>query len=348
MKKLPLLFATMFLAACSGAQNSPSSTTSSAMNTASDPKAVVAELDGEKITEADLNEVIAPQLTRIQSQVFEIKQQGLDALIEDKLVTREAKKRGISTEELMKVEVLQKVGEISDKEVEDFYNQNKDRLQGRTLEELKAPIKQQMFARKASIYRNNLIDRLKGEAKVNILLEAPKSDVSVDDDPSLGTKGAAVTIIEFTDYQCPFCAKARPTVKQLVKEYGDKIHYVLRDYPLEFHPLAKKAAEAAQCAGDQGKYWEFSEALWTHQPALEPEKLKEYAVELKLDSAKFNDCLDQGKYSAEVDKDAADGAKAGVNGTPSFFINGTPLFGAQPIEKFREVVDKALEKAKKS
>lgn len=353
MKKLFIPLIGLALSACCGGKeaSAPSTTTSSASSAAiavADPKAVVAEIDGEKVTDADLTQSVAAQLSRIQSQVFEIKQQGLDALIEEKLIAKEAKKRSIGSEELIKVEVLEKVGEIPDQEVEDFYNQNKGRLGGRTLEEVKGPIKQQMLARKASIYRNNLIDRLKGESKVKILLEAPKVDVSVDDDPSMGSKNAPVTIVEFTDYQCPFCAKARPTVKQLIAEYGDKVYYVLRDYPLDFHPNAKKAAEAAQCAGDQGKYWEYSDMIWANQGTIDPANLKKFAADLKLDTKKFDACLDTGKYTAEVEKDFADGNKAGVSGTPSFFINGTPIFGAHPLEKFKELVDRALEKAKQS
>jgi len=348
MKKLSVLLTALFLAGCCQGQSGPAPAAPGAPAAAADSKAVVAEIDGEKITDADLSQAVAGQLSRVQAEIFEIKQQGLDAMIEQKLVAKEAKKRGVSAEELIKVEVLEKVGEIPDREVEDFYNQNKARLGGRTLEEVKGPIKQQMFARKASIYRNNLIDRLKSEAKVVVLLEAPKVEVSVDDDPSMGNKKAPVVIVEFTDYQCPFCAKARPAIKQLLAEYGDKIHYVLRDYPLDFHPLAKKAAEAAQCAGDQGKYWEYSDLLWANQGALDAASLKKYAGELKLDAKKFDACLDEGKYAAEVDKDFADGAKAGVSGTPSFFINGVPLTGAQPFEKFKEIVDRALAKKSQS
>jgi protein-disulfide isomerase len=259
---------------------------------------------------------------------------------------KEAKKRGITVDQLLKAEVTDKVGEIPDKEIEDFYIQNKDRLAGHTLEELKAPIRQQMFARKSSIYRTNFVDRLKSAADIKILMEPPRVEVSIDDDPMKGDKNAAVTIIEFTDYQCPFCGRARPTVKQLISDYGNKIHYVLRDFPLDFHPYAKKAAEAADCAGDQGKYWDYSDLLWQNQRALEVSDLKKYAGQLKLDQKKFDTCLDSGQFTAEVSKDQADGLKAGVNGTPTFFINGQMLSGALPIDKFKEVIDEELKNPK--
>ncbi len=349
MKKIAILSAVLLLSACSGTHSGPSAAAPSAPAPAApagDAKTVVAHLDGEDITEADLNKAIAGQLSRIQSEIYQVKKDGLDQMIEDKLLEKEAKKRNLVVEALLKVEVLDKVGEISDQEIADFYNQNKARVGNRTLEELKQPIKQQLFAHKASVYRNNLIDRLKSAANIDILLEAPTVDVSIDDDPMKGSKDAKVTIIEFTDYQCPFCGKARPIVKELISDYGDKIHYVLRDFPLEFHPFAKKAAEAADCAGDQGKYWEYSDILWANQGALQVPDLKKYAGSLNLDQKKFDECLDQDKFSAEVEKDQADGMKAGVNGTPSFFINGQAVTGALPIEKFKEIIDSELKKKK--
>lgn len=257
-------------------------------------------------------------------------------------MSKEAKKRGVTVNELLKIEIFDKVGKISDEEVRIFFEDNKARLQGRSLDDLKEPIRSQLLARKASLYRMNFLDRLRSAADLKILLAPPKIEVSADDDPSKGGKGAKVTIIEFTDYQCPFCSKVRPTVKQLVTDYGDKVRYVLRDFPLEFHPSAKKAAEAAQCAGDQDKYWEYSDVLWDNQKSLEVADLKRYAGELKLDQKKFDACLDDGKYSAEVDKDQADGAKAGVNGTPTFFINGRVLSGALPLDEFKKIIDAEL------
>lgn len=340
MKKFLLLISLVVLNACSG--NQPAPAPSSPTLVVSDSKTVLAEVDGEKITEETLNEVIAGQLAQIQSQVYDIKKQGLDNLIDERLIAKEAKKRGVTVDELFKVEVADKVGTISDEEVQIFYNDNKDKLGGRTFDELKQAIKAELTNRKARLYRANFLDRLKSASSIKIMLAPPKVQVSADDDPSKGGKDAKVTVIEFTDYQCPFCGKVRPTVKQLVADYGDKVRYVLRDYPLEFHPSAKKAAEAAQCAGDQGKYWEYGDILWSNQKSLDVPDLKRYAGELKLDQKKFDACLDDGKYTAEVDKDQADGSKAGVNGTPTFFINGRVLSGALPLDQFKQIIDAEL------
>ncbi|HCU23437.1 MAG TPA: hypothetical protein DF383_00330, partial [Deltaproteobacteria bacterium] len=288
---------------------------------APDPKALVAEVDGEKITYEDLDKVIGSQLIQLQSQAYEIKSQGIDAIVEKKLFEKEAKKRGISVEELLKVEVLGKIGDISDQEVAAIYNQNKAQFAGHSLEELSPAIKQQLRARQAASRRQSFLDSLKAQAKITVLLKPFRIEVGAGSAPGLGPESAPVQIIEFTDYECPYCGRAHPIVQQVLQTYGDKVHYVLRDFPLEFHSSAKKAAEAAHCAGDQDKYWPYGEVLWKNQKALDVASLKKYAAELKLDTQKFDACLDEGKYSAEVEKNIADGIKAGVNGTPAFFIN---------------------------
>ena len=346
MKKFLLLFSLVLFNACGSGQ--PAKPASSPTLVTGDSKAVVAELDGEKITEENLNDIIAGRLAQIQSQVYEVKKEGLDALIDERVLTKEAKKRGVTVDQLLQAEVLDKVGTISDEEVAIFFEDNKARLGGRSLEELKQPIKSQLQARKATLYRVNFLDRLKSASEIKILLAPPKVEISADDDPSKGGKDAKVTVIEFTDYQCPFCSKVRPTVNQLVLDYGDKVRYVLRDFPLDFHPSAKKAAEAAQCAGDQDKYWQYSDVLWNNQKSLETPDLKRYATELKLDQKKFDTCLDDGKYAAEVDKDLADGVKAGVNGTPTFFINGRVLSGALPLDEFKKIIEAELAGGNKS
>ena len=171
-----------------------------------------------------------------------------------------------------------------------------------------------------------------------------------DDDAFLGKKNAPVTLIEFTDYQCPFCSRhATQTSPQIIKEYVDtgKVKYVLRDFPLGFHSNAQKAAEATECADDQGKFWEMHDKLFENTQALDVASLKSYASALGLNSSKFDDCLDSGKYEQEVKDDMADGQASGITGTPGFVIldkkgKGTKLSGAQPFAKFKEALDAAL------
>ena len=171
-------------------------------------------------------------------------------------------------------------------------------------------------------------------------------EVDVDDDPSKGSDDAPVIMIEFSDFQCPFCARFwRDTLPQIEREYIEtgKVKFVYRDYPLGFHQYAQKAAEAAECADEQGKFWEYHDKLF-ETGALDIISLKQHAVELGLDTEKFNSCLDSGEMAAEVQKDFQDGQAAGVTGTPAFFINGQLVSGAQPFSVFKQVMDSELSK----
>jgi protein-disulfide isomerase len=172
-------------------------------------------------------------------------------------------------------------------------------------------------------------------------------DVSADDDPSQGPADAKVTVIEFSDFQCPYCARFQAdTLPQIMQNYGDKIRFVYRDFPLtSLHQYALKAAEASQCANEQGAYWKYHDMLFQNQSALDDASLKNYAATLQLDTATFNQCLDSDKYMSEVQKDYQDGLAAGVQGTPAFFVNGNLIEGAQPYAVFKAAIDQALAKA---
>lgn len=182
-------------------------------------------------------------------------------------------------------------------------------------------------------------------------------DVSADDDAVLGDKNAPVTLIEFSDFQCPFCRKfAEDTLPQLKKEYIDtgKAKLVYRDYPLPFHAGATPAAEGGECAKEQGKFWQYHDTLFQEQAKqgngtveFTVDDLKKWAVQAGLNGNSFNQCLDSGKYKDEVAKDLADGEKAGVSGTPTTFVNGTPIVGAQPFAALKTVIDEELKKASK-
>lgn len=172
-------------------------------------------------------------------------------------------------------------------------------------------------------------------------------NVSMDDDEVKGDANAPVTIIEFSDYECPFCSRyVEETMPQVVKEYIDtgKVKYVFRDFPLSFHENAQKAAEAAECAGEQGKYWAYHDILFINNTKLAVTNLKQYAKDLNLNTTTFNNCLDNGDMTEEVQKDTADGSRYGVSGTPAFFINGIKLVGAQPFSAFKQIIDAELAK----
>ena len=183
-----------------------------------------------------------------------------------------------------------------------------------------------------------------------------KIEVSADDDAFLGPENAKVVIIEFSDFQCPFCRSFwRDTLSQIKEQYinsGKSVKFVYRDFPLSFHPMAQKYAEAAECAEEQNKFWEMHDKIFQEQEKLGTGTISAYGVsdvkrwagEIGLNVSEFNQCLDLGKYASEVKKDFDDGSKAGVNGTPTFFINGEVLVGAQPIQTFIQTIDSELKK----
>jgi protein-disulfide isomerase len=190
-----------------------------------------------------------------------------------------------------------------------------------------------------------LINDLKAQAQIKIMLDPWRVPVADNGRPSRGLKTAPVTIIEFSDYACPFCGRAEETVKQVRQAYGDLVRVVFRNYPLPFHENAQKAAEAAGCSEEQGKFWEMHEKLFSNSESLSVENIKTYAKELGLEIARFEQCLNSGKRAVEVAKDFQDGKSAGVSGTPAFFINGRFLSGAQPFKNFAVIIDDELIRA---
>lgn len=303
---------------------------------------VVATVNGANITDADLTTAAKEELKQFDMQVYKIKKGALDDLIEKKLIEDAAKKDGKSVEEYIKINIDDKIKKPGDEELKAFYESHKDQVGGKSFDETKDSISQYMNRRAAQDTRDMLLAQIRKDAKVDVKLEPPRVTVEAGDNPSKGPKNAPITIVEFTDYQCPFCGRVRPTINQVIDKYKDQVRYVLRDYPLPFHGNSKKAHEAAHCAGDQGKYWEMNVLLFKNQTALEVAKLKDYAKEVGLNQAKFDKCLDSGKYTKKVDDNQSYGSKVGVNGTPAFFINGISLSGAQPLGAFVEVIDAEL------
>lgn len=339
MKKISVLLA---LFACLGIACKGGNTSSIAVT--GDPGAVVATVNDVNITAGELSEAAKNRLQKIEQEVYEVKKDTLDGLVEKKLVEQAAAKQGKTAEAYIKESVDDKVTPPSDDEVKSFYEARKDQMGSKPLKDAQDSIKMFLTQGKKQGLQQQLIGGLHATANVKINLEVPRVDVEAGDNPSLGAKNAPITLIEFTDYQCPFCSRVRATVNQLIDDYKDKVRYTLRDYPLPFHQFAKKAHEAAHCAGDQNKYWEYNKELWAHQQALQPDKLKEYAKGLKLDAKDFDKCLDGGKYTKKVEENAEAGSNVGVQGTPSFFINGIFLSGARPISDFKNIIEQELKK----
>jgi len=299
-------------------------------------------VQGKEISFADLEVEAAPQLIRLKTQAHDIRKQTLDRLIETQLLDAEAAKRGITTDALIKAEVSDKLPEITEAEAKAYFDKNPPRG-GVEFEKIKPRVISYLQRKGEQDRRTEFISTLRAAAGVQVMLKAMRFEVGYDDDdPIYGSKDAPVTIIEFSDFQCPYCSRVNPTVERVKQEYGDKIALVFRDFPLPMHKEAPKAHEAASCANEQGKFWEYHDMLFENQRALALADLKSYAGNLSLDQAKFDECLDSNKYTAEVEDDKKAGAAVGVAGTPAFFINGQFLNGARPFESFKELIDDEL------
>jgi protein-disulfide isomerase len=305
--------------------------------------APVATVGSRTIGRAELEDHVRAKLIEVENQRYEALREGLDEMIGESLIQQEAKARGVTPEALSQQEIAAKIAAPTDAEVQKVYEENKKELGGQSLEQVKPRILEYLKEQKGEERRQAFIDELKKKYKTSVALRPPTVKVETAGRPERGGGAKApVTIVTFSDYECPYCKRAENVVDQVMKAYGDKIRLVFRDYPLPFHEHARGAAEAANCANAQGKFWEYHAKLFASSPALSPENLKAYAKEVGLDQAKFDDCLSKTPYKAAIDKDIADGGKVGVNGTPAFFINGRSLSGAQPFEKFKEVIDEEL------
>jgi len=284
----------------------------------------------------------------LKVQAYEARKKGLDQLIDDQLLEAEAAKRGLTADALVKAEVGDKLAEVSDEEAKAYFDAkvppNSKAEFDTGPRPVKGRIKQILRREKETELRTAFIGSLRASAGVEILLEPMRFDVGWSDvNPRKGDPATApVTIVEFSEFQCPYCSRVLPTMDKIQETYGDKVAIVFRDYPLPMHKEAPKASEAGHCANEQGKFWEMHDVLFQNQRALQVDKLKGYAAQIGLDQAVFDECLDSGKHAATVEADTKAGAAVGVRGTPAFFINGQFINGAQPFENFQKIIDEEL------
>jgi len=309
---------------------------------------VVALINGKEITAAQLAAEVESQLVGLRFQAHDIWTKGLEKLIDDQLLEVEAEARGVSVEELTETEVNDKVAEVTDVEAKAYFDAKVPPNSKAEFDTGPRPVKgriKQILARdQETALRTAFVGALREKAGVEILLKPMRVDVSYSDvNPRKGNpETAAVTIIEFSEFQCPYCAKVLPTMDKIQETYGHKVAIVFRDYPLPMHKEAPKASEAGHCANEQGKFWEMHDLLFQNQRALQIENLKDYARQIGLEQGKFDACLDSGRHAATVEADIKAGAAVGVRGTPAFFVNGQFLNGAQPFEAFQKIIDAEL------
>jgi protein-disulfide isomerase len=282
-------------------------------------------------------------------KAYEGKRAALEAIVAETLITQAAKAKNMTPDAYEEAELKARTKAVGEADVVTFYQSNINQMQGRSLEVMAPAIRKYLQDQQSEAARAELIAELrKSGPDVRALFDAPRHEVEVSaDDPSIGSASAPVTLVEFSDFQCPFCQRVAPTLHQVKEKYGDKVRVVWKDFPLtQIHPQAFKAGEAAHCAADQCKFWEYHDRLFANQQALQPSDLKKHATDLGLDASAFNSCLDSSKYGERVRDGVAEGSRLGVNSTPTIYINGRVLSGAQPYETFVSVIDEELSKSK--
>jgi protein-disulfide isomerase len=347
-----LALSAVALVACKTGRT-PSNASKGQSGIAVDPATQIGEMDGQKITYGDLqnDKDIGPKLTQAEvkalSELYNTRRGLLEELVSRRMLEGEAKAKGKTLDQWFQSDYAESVPAPTDAEAKAFFEEHKAQIPpGRTFDELKPQIIMAVKQEKLRSNMDKMLTGLKEKHKVVTNLPAPELPrIKVDPKgPARGPDAATVTIVEFSDFQCPFCGREVPVVEKIMKDYEGKVRLVFRNFPLEFHPFAAKAAEAGACAADQGKFWQLHDKMFTNQEKLAVEDLKGYAKAIGVDSAKFDKCLDGGEKKESVSEDQKAGSAAGVNGTPAFFVNGIFINGAQPYEEFKQAIDRELNK----
>jgi protein-disulfide isomerase len=299
-------------------------------------------VNGKKYSIEDLEKASPALVYKAKSEYNQAIERAFSEFAIQKALELEAAEKKTTVAELTKAGTNYEPG---DAEIQAVYTQYKSQLQGKSLDDVRDDITGFLKNRKEEEFRSKLISDVRSKYKIEVSMEPlarPKLAVEDKGNPSIGPKDAKVTIIEFSDFECPYCQKSQIVNKQLRAKYKDKIRWVFRDYPLPFHPNAKFAHIAANCAIEDGKYWEVFEEMFKHTGDLAKENVRYIVEKAGVSKEKFEKCIADGKMAKEVETDLEDGRKLGVNGTPAFFINGISVEGAQPFSSFEEIIEKEL------
>jgi protein-disulfide isomerase len=342
------LVAAVAVALSFSACNKPAATTPTAAPSApgagENPNLPIAKYNDVTITLKDVDAKIAPQLKQMEKQKMELRQQAAEQIALEALAKAEAAKVGQTDEQWIKAQMEAKLPPPSEADIAKVFEENKARMPpGATAESMREQIVAFLQKDKGREVAMGIFEDLKTKGNYQLLLEEPRTQVEAKG-PARGPADAKITIVEFSDFECPYCSRAEESVNQVMEKYAGKVRIVFRHFPLSFHPNAPKAAEASACADEQGKFWEMHKQLFANQKGLTVPELKQHAAAIGLDQAKFDACLDGGSKKPLVDADTKAGSEAGVNGTPAFFINGKLLSGAQPFSEFEKVIEAELKK----
>ncbi len=313
------------------------------------PGAVVAEADGVPVTYEEMDKRASQALFAVRQEEYDARRQAIDEIILERLVEKESKRRGLSIAELKKAEIDDKLRPAAEAEIAATYDRarKQGRVGGKSLEQLRPQIEGALRQQRENQRQAEFRDELFAAAKVKVKLEAPRVPIEIPaNTPVVGPANAPITLVEYSDYQCPYCHTAQQSVDKVMEAYAGKVRFVHQEYPLSFHPRAFAASLAARCADEQGRFWDFHRNLMLSPGSFEDADLQKRAGSLGMDAPKLAACMASGKYDEIVKQSQSSGLAVGVNSTPTFFINGRRVTGARPFEAFKEVIDDELNRSK--
>ena len=304
---------------------------------------VAARINDRAITFDELDDYIREELflratsQREPAKLYEVRSQAILRLLDKQIVEEAANAANLSPEEYL-TQQIEAAGGISEEEISAYYEENQSRMGGASLEDIKERIESYLVAQRSQV----LVADLREKAGALVLLDRPRIEVEAIG-PAKGPDDAAVTIVEFSDFECPYCQRVVPTIAQILEKYPNQVRIVFRHLPLSsIHARAQPAAEAAVCAGNQDKFWDYHDVLFDNNRALSDEDLERYAADMGLEMEAFKQCMSERESQQVVDADAAAAESLGLTGTPAFFVNGIPFTGAQPVEHFAAIIDEEL------
>jgi len=281
---------------------------------------------------------------RLLQALYDARRAALDALVADYLLDRAAAAAGVSRAQFEATEMARRARPVNEDEVRALYRANPQDNQGRPFEEAAPLLKEFLEDRNRETALAELVAELRRDADLRIMLDAPRRSIEIaPDDPSQGPVDAPVTLVEFADFECPFCRELAPTLGRLRAAYGDRVRIVWKDFPLtSIHPQAFQSALAALCAHEQGRFWDYHDVLFANQPRLRAVSLKQYARALGLEPARFDACFDSGKFASKVGDAFGTAARLGLSSTPSVFVNGRIVTGAKSYDVYASIIDEEL------
>ena len=300
---------------------------------------ILAEVDGVKLTQADLDRGHPTILFQARNALYAAYRKATDQLVDDYVLERQAKKEGLTVDQLLEKHVNAKLPKDPSEEVLRVYYEGVDTQE--PYETVRGQIIQALRERRLAKAKAAYITSLRSDARVIMRVGPPRAEISLKDVPLRGRPDAPITIVEFADYECPYCQNVQPEVNKVLAQFKDKVAFAFKDMPLPMHRNAEKAAEAAHCAGVQGKYWEYHDLLFSSKQVTLAD-LKNHARALKLDTNAFDQCLDSGSQAARIKSMFIEAQNYSLSGTPAFFINGRFFSGGMDYDTFRRIIEEEL------